>query len=151
MESISRKNFIEKTGKTGLAVCLGLGMSSLLHSCKSIQRVQAPLLDEIIRIDEKFVNKEQELLVENEALPAPVYLSKSSTGYQALLLLCTHKECEVNPTGEVFTCPCHGSQFTKAGERISGPAEKALTQFKTESKDGQVFIYLNQILKELNL
>ena len=129
-----------------MAVCVGIGLSSLLQSCKSIKRVQAPLLDEIIRIDAIFLEKEGQLLIENEALPAPVYLTKKEGKYQALLLLCTHKECEVNPTGEVFTCPCHGSQFSKAGERLNGPAEKDLTEFKTEAKEGQVFIYLNKIV-----
>lgn len=149
MEAISRKNFIKKTGKAGIALCAGLTISALMQSCKTIQRVEAPLLDDIIRINGKYLEREEQLLVENEALPAPVYIRHNDKeGYTALLMLCTHKECEINPTGEVFTCPCHGSQFGQDGEVLSGPAETALTEFKTELIDGELFIYLNQIIKK---
>jgi cytochrome b6-f complex iron-sulfur subunit len=146
MDNISRKQFIKDSGKTGLIVCLGigLGVSALLQSCHSIERVQAPLLNDVIRIDESFLQKKKHLMIENEALPAPIFLSITDDGYSALLLLCTHKSCEVNPTGETFTCPCHGSQFAKNGKRISGPAEKSLKAFKTQKVEEQVVVYLKE-------
>jgi cytochrome b6-f complex iron-sulfur subunit len=148
MNNINRKTFLQKTTKSGIAICLGVGLSMMLQSCKTVKRVQAPLLNDVIRIDQKFLDKAGEILIENEALPAPLYLALIEGKYTALLLLCTHKECEVNPTGEVFTCPCHGSQFEKNGERISGPAEKSLKAFKTEQSEGQIIIYLSKVIEQ---
>lgn len=46
--------------------------------------------------------------------------------------------------GEVLTCPWHYSQFRITdGSVLRGPAKKALRFFKTEIKDGQLFVELN--------
>lgn len=45
--------------------------------------------------------------------------------------------------GEVLTCPWHYSQFRITdGSVLRGPARKALRVFKTEIKDGQLFVEL---------
>lgn len=46
--------------------------------------------------------------------------------------------------GEVLTCPWHYSQFRITdGSVLRGPAKKALRVFKTEIKDGQLFVELD--------
>lgn len=144
MDSISSRKFLKKSRKACLLICSVLLLSGVLLSCRSIKKVQAPILNEVIRIDQVYIDKKLELLIENEELPAPVYLSKSQDSYNALLLLCTHKKCGVNPSGDAFTCPCHGCQFEKTGKVINGPAEKSLLAFKTSIANDQVVIHLNQ-------
>jgi cytochrome b6-f complex iron-sulfur subunit len=48
----------------------------------------------------------------------------------ALTTVCTHQSCTVqNVSGNVYTCPCHGSQFDPSGRVVRGPATSALHQF----------------------
>ena len=42
---------------------------------------------------------------------------------------CTHVGCPVQATGVGFSCPCHGSQYDRRGQRIAGPAVRALDRF----------------------
>jgi ethylbenzene dioxygenase ferredoxin subunit len=46
--------------------------------------------------------------------------------------------------GDVLTCPWHYSQFRITdGSVLRGPAKKSLRVFKTEIKDGQLFIEMS--------
>jgi cytochrome b6-f complex iron-sulfur subunit len=47
-------------------------------------------------------------------------------GYGALSLICPHLGCEVHPTPEGFSCPCHGSRFLPDGSLRTGPATQSL-------------------------
>lgn len=41
---------------------------------------------------------------------------------------CSHLGCRINNVNQnIFTCPCHGSQFDLNGNPIKGPAAKNLT------------------------
>jgi Rieske Fe-S protein len=48
---------------------------------------------------------------------------------------CTHVGCPVQATSAGFACPCHGSQFDRRGERIAGPAVRALDRFQWEIRN----------------
>lgn len=62
----------------------------------------------------------------------------------AVSLTCTHLGCTVALDGGKFLCPCHGSFFSLDGSVLKGPAERRLDAYKTEEKNGQVFVY-NQV------
>jgi len=53
--------------------------------------------------------------------------------YYAISSNCTHKNCNLSKgslSGEIVTCPCHGSQFNVTnGEVVRGPAQKAESVF----------------------
>lgn len=51
--------------------------------------------------------------------------------FLALSLLCSHKKCTVDYTGDGFECPCHGSTYTSTGKVTKGPATKNLKSYKT--------------------
>jgi cytochrome b6-f complex iron-sulfur subunit len=53
---------------------------------------------------------------------------KTSTGYKALSLICTHAGCIVNYVSSVpdFQCPCHGSVYDSNGNVVAGPAPSPL-------------------------
>jgi cytochrome b6-f complex iron-sulfur subunit len=53
---------------------------------------------------------------------------KTSSGYNAYSLICTHAGCIVNYVSSVpdFRCPCHGSVFDGNGNVVSGPAPSPL-------------------------
>lgn len=58
--------------------------------------------------------------------------------------VCTHQGCKVGTgSGEVFECPCHGSQFSKSdGSVAQGPAKKSLARFAAAIEGDKVKIYL---------
>lgn len=62
---------------------------------------------------------------------------KTSTGYEALSLICTHAGCTVNYTGSGFYCPCHGGRYNNTGAVTGGPPPAPLTKY-TVSKTGNI-------------
>jgi cytochrome b6-f complex iron-sulfur subunit len=70
------------------------------------------------------------------------YLAKSQGELFALSQTCPHLACRV-PYCEAsgrFQCPCHGSEFTLAGEWINGPAPRGLDRYPIEIRDGIVVV-----------
>lgn len=55
---------------------------------------------------------------------------------------CTHRGCIVKPAKDkTLSCPCHGAQFSAAGDVLSGPAKKPLPRFETSVNDaGEVLV-----------
>ncbi len=73
----------------------------------------------------------------------PICLIKlDDSNYTASLMYCSHQGCETQLEGEIFVCPCHGSEFTKKGKLMKGPADSDLKTYKTESDDENIYIYL---------
>ena len=66
-----------------------------------------------------------------------IIVIKTSTGYEALSLICTHQGCIVSYTGHGFVCPCHGGTFNITGGVTGGPPPSALTKY-TVVKNGTV-------------
>jgi len=60
---------------------------------------------------------------------------------------CSHAGAPLNEGAikdEILTCPWHYSQFTiKEGLVLRGPAKKTLRFYRTEIKDGQIFVEMN--------
>lgn len=54
----------------------------------------------------------------------------STTAFTVLTGVCTHEGCTVDSfNGQLYTCPCHGSRYTTAGQVANGPANRSLTVF----------------------
>ena len=53
--------------------------------------------------------------------------------FAALTAICTHEACTItgfrSPT---YVCPCHGSQYSTAGQVLSGPATRSLRTYPTQ-------------------
>ncbi|MCA9691877.1 MAG: Rieske 2Fe-2S domain-containing protein [Myxococcales bacterium] len=58
--------------------------------------------------------------------------------YTALSTECMHRGCTVTWKADerLFACPCHGSQYTQAGEVSRGPTKKPLVEHPT-ALDGE--------------
>jgi len=58
------------------------------------------------------------------------YLINNEDGALAMSWVCTHQHCTVpwnaSDSRGQFQCPCHGSEFNRHGERLSGPAPRPL-------------------------
>jgi len=68
---------------------------------------------------------------------AAIYLVRADEGYFALSMVCTHLGCLTawNQDLGIIKCPCHGSEFTRTGQKIEGPAPKPLPWLKTWVSD----------------
>ena len=65
--------------------------------------------------------------------------------YKAILLMCTHQDNALTPTGNGYTCNVHGSKFSKDGKVVNGPAEQPLIELKTEIQSNQLLIHLQKL------
>ena len=67
-----------------------------------------------------------------------IYNDMSELGIVALYQRCVHLGCRVPfcQTSQWFECPCHGSKYSRVGEKKAGPAPRGLDRFyATQSGD----------------
>lgn len=136
-KALSRKEFLATCG-TGCLILTGL--MALSQSCSTLTYVPYTMADKKLAVKKSDLEKKPFVLIRVEQLQAPIYLSKTSNGYVALLMVCTHKQCEVAPYGKVLHCPCHGSEFDNNGQVLQGPAEKPLTRFTVSEDETSLYI-----------
>lgn len=143
---MDRKKFVKTLGICVVGIPLA---SQVLQSCSSIY--YADTLEKggkITVAKSEFINdknKERKyVLITPQDTDFPISLYKiEEDNYVASLLKCTHRGCELNVGGNIYSCPCHGSEFTTTGEVLEGPAEEQLKTFKTTTDDQNIYIHLN--------
>lgn len=126
-------------------------VSLLLQSCVSNYYASASRKDRILTVPKtEFiqVKKDKErirqfVLLNTDGFDFPICLYRHKEEiYTASLLQCTHKGCELTVGGGVYSCPCHGSEFSVHGEVLEGPAVKDLQQFKTSVDHDNIYVQL---------
>lgn len=136
-----RRDFIKKVGATGCLISMGLGSAISLESCSNIASVSSSYDKKRIKIKKDEIGDKEMVIVRNIALPAPIlFIHKKDTSPSALLLLCTHNDCELKPTGTYLYCPCHGSEFENDGRVTKGPAIKNLKEFAVTESDTNYYL-----------
>ena len=138
----TRREFIKNIAGATTVVCCGIGITSLLESCASVSQIQVPITGTKIEIDEALFIDKGFVVLSNAKLPATIYVYKNGNNYQASLMLCTHKQCELNVTGVTLSCPCHGAEFSSTGALLQGPAETDLQNFKVSIENKKIIIDL---------
>jgi cytochrome b6-f complex iron-sulfur subunit len=72
-----------------------------------------------------------------------IYLIHIQEGFFSLNAVCTHLGCLTawNPDLGLIACPCHGSKFSREGQKLEGPAPKPLPWLKTWlNDDGDIMV-----------
>lgn len=72
-----------------------------------------------------------------------IYLIHLGEGYFSLSAICTHLGCMTawKPELNMIACPCHGSRFSREGQKLAGPAPKPLPWLKAWlSDDGDLMV-----------
>tara|TARA_R110001592_G_scaffold134905_4_gene350794 strand:+ start:5341 stop:5784 length:444 start_codon:yes stop_codon:yes gene_type:complete len=147
---MERREFIKNTCLCAIGIPLGI---SLLESCslnyyakysKANNQLVVPLNEFVNVRNTKEINRKYVLIdAKVEGIDFPICLyKKEENKFVASLLKCTHRGCELNVGGGIYTCPCHGSEFTIEGEVIEGPAEEKLKIFKTTIDNENIYVYL---------
>lgn len=140
----TRREFIKGMAGASAAVCCGLGITSILESCATTTHLQVPITGTRIEIDSALFLEKNFVVVNNSKLRAPIYIHKNGDSYKASLMLCTHKQCELNVTGTTLSCPCHGAEFSAEGNLLQGPAETDLQNFKVSVENNKIIIDLKK-------
>ena len=121
----------------------------ILSSCEGIYYAKSSLKEQKIVVSRsELVNEKGKLrkyiLIKSDQYAFPICLQiLGDEQYLAVLLECTHRSCELNVGGGIYTCPCHGSEFSKEGKVLEGPADKELKKFNV--KNDQEFIYVELV------
>lgn len=71
-----------------------------------------------------------------------------SSGIVALYQKCPHLGCRVPfcQTSQWFECPCHGSQYTRVGEKKGGPAPRGMDRFPVTITGGSVTVDTSTVI-----
>ena len=72
-----------------------------------------------------------------------VWIIRTDKGLYAMWARCTHLGCTPNwfPAESRFRCPCHGSNYTIAGDVIAGPAPRPLWRcMVTQTATGDLLV-----------
>ncbi|MFN8165578.1 MAG: Rieske 2Fe-2S domain-containing protein [Bacteroidia bacterium] len=145
---MERKEFLIACGK----LCIGgVFASTLLNSCMSTRYAVSTLENNIltVSIDEFFENPgrtgrvRKYILLKTEKIVTPICVYRlNDNEYSAVLMLCTHNGCELNPNGDFLVCPCHGSEFSNKGKVQNPPAEIDLKTYTITKDEKNIYIHL---------
>lgn len=145
---MDRAKFIKTLGCAIVGVPLAM---SLLNSCESLYYAQTKQVDgkfivkksEFIQTKAKGTSFRNFVLINKGVGGYPICLYRNGEDdYTASLLQCTHQGCELDVGGGIYTCPCHGSEFSTNGEVLQGPAEKQLKTFLITTDHENIYIHL---------
>jgi cytochrome b6-f complex iron-sulfur subunit len=80
------------------------------------------------------------------------WLVHDDSGLSAVYNSCTHLQCLFGWDEEkkIFICPCHGSEFSREGKVLKGPATRDLDRFPMQLIDDQGNI-VRQLQEQSNL
>lgn len=144
---MERRKFVKQCCLGSVALPLG---ASLLNACASMHYAQTTETSSKITIPKnEFVilkergNKTRKfVLVKSARYNFPICVVPTKNTYVASLMKCTHRGCELNIGGGIYSCPCHGSEFNLEGEVLQGPAIEPLTTFEIETDNDNIYIKL---------
>ena len=144
---MERRKFIKNCCFTAIGLPV---LASTLGSCGSIYYASIERREnQIIISKSEFLKDDGQksrsfILVKVNESEFPICIYKvEKDSYVASLLKCTHQSCELNVGGGVYSCPCHGSEFSMTGKLLEGPAEMDLKTFKIETNNENIYLFLS--------
>lgn len=133
----TRREFLKLSVNTGIFLYCGFSM----ESCSSTRYIYLSGDSSKLTVNKADFGENNFVVLKHPRLSAPVYLTKKpGSEYNALLMLCTHKGCEIRPQGNYLVCPCHGSEFSDSGKVLKSPATENLRKFQTSDDDNFVYV-----------
>jgi cytochrome b6-f complex iron-sulfur subunit len=139
LDDTSRRRFLSLTGcvwATAMAAPVAAGLGRFLSA--------APSLEPFQRIPAGRIHDYSEGEVSTRLFAkCQVWVVRTSLELFALHGSCPHLGCAPRwlSSERKFICPCHGSTFTIEGERLQGPASRALERVKVElGANGEILL-----------
>jgi cytochrome b6-f complex iron-sulfur subunit len=137
LPAISRRDFFAATGLAACALAAGGAGVVLVDFLRPRVLFEPPTAfsagpPDAIAVGSVVTNVEQR-----------VYVIRLAEGFRALSAVCTHLGCitRFQPDRNIIACPCHGSQFTLAGDVVAGPAPRPLRWLQMSlSEKGELIV-----------
>lgn len=128
---MDRRDFLRRTQRAGVGTLCAAAGGGLLAACSSLRYATYQRQGDLLVVPlAEFAEGNFVFLRNPSAGQSPIYVHRHDDGsFTAVLSRCTHRGCQVRPAGTRLTCPCHGSEFTPAGEVLEGPAERPLQNY----------------------
>lgn len=154
----TRREFCVRACQAVSALAFGAAMGNVLQSCASddplssgsqnLPQIQATAVNGTITLtidgNSPLAAVGSAAQVQYSGGTALLVARTSQDAFTALTAICTHQQCTIGGYGgQIYTCPCHGSQFNTNGQVTRGPATSALRKFQTQFANGQLAITLS--------
>lgn len=153
--NLNRRQFlhqVEQLSDGVIAVALCGALPVMLSACGAAHAARTRYVP-TTRVGDRLTVPRSELsggsgvLVEIPGTELPLYLrSDAVTGgsehFSAVSTRCMHRGCQVEPTADRLSCPCHGSEYTFAGAVLQGPTELPLVRYQVSVDAVNIYIHL---------
>ena len=151
---MNRREFIEKSCLSGLAVVVGstmlgsLGISTVKASSRKSTLSGVREIPLMLEETPELQQVGGAYRLEIEDLDKDILVARTDTDtFIAVDIKCTHKGCLVAYKQEMektpfFECPCHGSRYDLKGVPINGPAKMPLGTYETKLIEGELIIII---------
>ncbi|MDB5132650.1 MAG: hypothetical protein JWR02_2399 [Mucilaginibacter sp.] len=135
---MERGEFIQKLGIGMVAVCAGCGIASCSSGSKNSNPAPAQPTPPAAGSGNLFsADLNSELLntgdskVINKVILVRLAAGNTSASFTAVQVVCTHQGATIgySVSQGIFICPLHGSEFSKTGQVVQGPATAPLQQY----------------------
>ncbi|OFY68791.1 MAG: hypothetical protein A3G23_03085 [Bacteroidetes bacterium RIFCSPLOWO2_12_FULL_37_12] len=141
MFSLDRNKFLKFSGTLMSLPLLG-PLATFLSGCAGINYIQGVDFKNKTGITLNEFKIQSFVVLENAHFRKPVLIyKKSDAEFTSVSLRCTHKGCELDPSGNKLVCPCHGSEFSFEGKVLNPPAKDDLQKFQTSFDSEYVYVH----------
>jgi cytochrome b6-f complex iron-sulfur subunit len=135
---MERGEFLSKLGIGVIAVCAGCGIASCSSSAKNSDPAPAQPTPPAAGsgnlfsadLNSELLNIGDSKIVKNVIL-VRLAAGNASNSFTAVQVICTHQGATIgyNANQGIFICPSHGSEFSKTGQVVQGPATAPLQRY----------------------
>ncbi len=136
-QSVDRRGFLTRLPILPAAAA---ALSGVATGCAGVPFVTGRPVAAGIALSPSVFGEGPDVIVETPNSRFPIYVRRSSDGYTAVSLRCTHRGCQAEPEADRLACPCHGSEFSFDGRVLRGPAEEPLSSYKTRIENELIVI-----------
>ncbi|MDB5001860.1 MAG: Rieske 2Fe-2S protein [Mucilaginibacter sp.] len=132
---MEREEFLSKLGIGALAVCMGCSMVACSKSGNanpSNNNVNTPPAGTTFSVDlGSSLTAVGDSKISNGIILVRIASGNAISSFTAVQVACTHEGTAINYNNSqgLFICPLHGSEFSKSGALIQGPATTSLKQY----------------------
>jgi cytochrome b6-f complex iron-sulfur subunit len=132
---MEREEFLSKLGIGALAVCMGCSMVACSKSGNanpSNNNTTTPPAGTTFSVDlSSSLTAVGDSRVSNGIILVRIAAGNAVSSFTAVQVACTHEGTAINYNNSqgLFICPLHGSEFSKSGALIQGPAITSLKQY----------------------
>ncbi len=143
---MDRRRFLKQVELLSGGVVLCGALPFMLGGCGAARGggyVETAVLDDRVVVRRVDVEEGGGALVEVPGSDLPVYVrADGAGGFTAVSTRCMHRGCQVEPAADRLACPCHGSEYTFAGEVLQGPTELPLARYRVSADAVNLYIHL---------